>query len=118
MKTKKEKLGDCYEANFLKFMAIANKQRNRYRLVHAEVSGQGPLAGTRFGHAFILDVLSDEVMDYSNGRELRMSFEEYERAGEIKKIDNGHWYTFDEALEKAFETMVYGPWDLETSTGL
>lgn len=120
MADKHDASGDCYEANFLKFIEIAKQatQRDKYRLVHAEVAGQGQLEGVRFGHAFILDIMTDEVWDFSNGREIHLDFNDYEKAGQIQAIGNGHQYTFDEAIEKAFETTIYGPWDLETSTGL
>lgn len=118
--TNKTELGNCYEANFLKFIEIAGKRdrRDRYRLVHAEVRGQGAVEGEQFGHAFILDILDDIVLDFSNGERLCMSFSAYDRAGKISEIGNEHAYTYDEALENAFETTIYGPWDLETSTGL
>ena len=115
---KQEKQGDCYEANFLKFCQLENEAPGEYRLIHAEVMGGRELEGVQFGHAFLLHGPTMTVLDFSNGEELRMPYVLYSAKGNIDLIDNWHSYEFDEALEKALETEVYGPWDLETSTGL
>jgi hypothetical protein len=36
----------------------------------------------------------------------------------MHEVGNWHEYTMKEAARLMLETGVYGPWDLETSTGL
>ena len=116
------KLGDCYEAA-VKFVmrdfdCIINKPDCKYHIVHAEVLGQGALAGTPFGHGFVVDTEDDMVIDTSNGRNIRMPRAVYFAIGRIDEIDNYIEYTFGEASKRIVDTGHYGPWDLETSTGL
>jgi hypothetical protein len=108
------KLGDCYEAAF-QYM-LSEGPGSGLKLVHAEVMGQGPLAGVSYGHAFVLD--GDTVIDKSNGRDLRMPAPAYYELGRIEYLDNIHEYDYVEMLRRALEYEHYGPWDLQTSTGL
>jgi len=97
-------------------------------LVHGEVSGQGSLEGVRYGHAWVED--GDTVIDQSNGRDLRVPKVFYYTLGQISSEtfddegyspmggQNVHKYTWEEAREKIIESEHWGPWDLETSTGL
>jgi len=112
--------GDCYEAAFKFIMdecLLTPENEKRYILVHAEVMGQGDIAGTTFGHAF---VVKDHalVIDRSNGRNLEMPAFFYYAIGQIQDIGNEHQYTWKEAREKAVESGTYGPWDLVTESGL
>ena len=82
-------------------------------LVHGEVSGQGPLEGVRFGHAWI--EIGDEVIDKANGKNIRMPKDVYYAVGNIKdKPGKLFKYTWSEARRKMLEHEHYGPWDLET----
>ena len=115
--------GDCYEAAANLFLVMCEYGRNEenvqnLRLVHAEVEGQGPVDGVRFGHAFVLLVDEDRVLDFSNGRKVFMSREKYYRLGKIDEINNLKEYNFDEAYRFLVECETYGPWDLVTSSGL
>jgi hypothetical protein len=111
--------GNCYEsALHLMYRLCTDGNPDQYRLVHAEIIGQGPIEGLAHGHAFVTDIVNDIVMDESNGRELRMDSGIYEALARISVHGNVHVYTWDEAVEKAFDTGHYGPWDLVTSTGL
>lgn len=108
--------GDCYEAaaNYLMDHALGmgvTDPNYNLRLVHGEVAGQGPLAGTTFGHAWIED--GDIVIDRSRGRDIRMPKFLYYRIGQIDDLNNIHVYTPEEARAKLLETKIYGPWDLE-----
>ena len=113
-------VGDCYEAafNWIFEHCILNTADRRgdpgIFLVHGEVTGQGPIEGVLYGHAWVED--GDLVIDQSNGRNLRMSRADYYRRGRIG--DNLHRYTPEEARRKILATRVYGPWDLKTETGL
>ena len=86
------------------------------RLVHAEVAGQGPLAGVTFGHAWVLD--GDTVIDRSNGRDVVMPRQLYYALGHVDEIANEYVYSWSETRDKLREFEHYGPWDLETATGL
>lgn len=108
--------GNCYEAalhyimDHVLGMGVKNPQRH-LRLVHGEVAGQGPMAGTTFGHAWVED--GDTVIDQSNGRDIRMPKAIYYAVGRIDEIGNIHVYTPEEARDRCIEHGVYGPWDLE-----
>jgi len=115
--------GDCYEAAVNLFLTMCEYGRNKenvrnLRLVHAEVEGQGKVKGVRFGHAFVLLVNEDRVLDFSNGGRVFMAREKYYRLGKIDQIDNLRVYEFDEVAGLQMEVETYGPWDLVTSTGL
>lgn len=109
-------LGDCYEANGQFFMdkAVFPGKDPNMRLVHGEVTGQGPLEGVKYGHAWVED--GNTVIDVSNGRNVRMPKDAYYRLGRIE--DNVHHYTAQEFRRKVTQYGHWGPWDLVTSTGL
>ena len=109
--------GDCYEAalNFIMDRCMFNSACP-LKLVHAEVTGQGPLEGVNYGHAFVLD--GNTVIDPSNGRMLELPKETYYDIGQIDKNDNTIVYDWPAAKKRMVEFEHYGPWDLETSTGL
>lgn len=118
-----EATGDCYEAAATLFLTMCEYGRNsenvkNLRLVHAEVAGQGKLTGLRFGHAFVLMLDEDMVLDVSNGNSVFMAREKYYRLGRIDEIDNVVAYDFEEAAGLLVEVETYGPWDLVTSSGL
>lgn len=112
-------LGDCYEAavNFVMDKCLFSRNCP-YVIVHAEVAGQGPIEGTNFGHAYVVDTRSDLVIDRSNGRNVTMPRRDYEALGNVRQIGNMHEYAWQDARRKMVEYEHYGPWDLQTSTGL
>ena len=111
--------GECYEAavNFVMEQCLFGGSCP-FSIVHAEVAGQGPLEGINFGHAYVVDARSDTVIDRSNGRNVTMPREAYEALGGIKEINNYHEYDWRTARKMMVSHEHYGPWDLETSTGL
>ena len=109
-------LGDCYEANGRYFMAHGLGGSGNMRLVHGEVTGQGPLEGVNYGHAWVED--GSMVIDVSNGRTVRMPKAVYYALGNIERNDNYHKYTADEFRYQVLQYKHWGPWDLRTSTGL
>jgi len=113
---KKQKLGDCYEVAG-KFMMSQNPSNSRYLLIHAEVAGQGAIAGVTYGHGFVLDTENDVVIDKSNGRNLEMPAAIYYYVGKISQLNNVHEYTYRQMTEKMLEHENWGPWDLVTSSG-
>lgn len=111
--------GNCYESALgVMYRLCTDGCPEQYRLVHAEIIGQGPIEGVAHGHAFVVDLVNDIVYDESNGRHLRMDSGVYEALARISVHGNVCVYTWDEAVENAFESGHYGPWDLVTSTGL
>ena len=122
--------GDCYEAAGKYMMTKCQFGGNcdNLTLVHGEVSGQGPLTGIRYGHAWVED--GDTVIDKSNGRDLRMPKAFYYAIGQISREtfdedgynpvggQNVHRYSWPEAREKIVGYEHWGPWDLVTESGL
>ena len=122
-------LGDCYEVHG-RFMLNNYKDAEDYVLVHAEVMGQGQLAGVPYGHCFLIHKPTDMVHDYSNGRDIKMPRVIYYHLGKIDQ--SRYWddeigsvtrtpkiyeYTADEARNFMAETGTFGPWELETESG-
>ena len=136
---KKNATGDCFEAAGKLMMDLSWKDgadMRNVRLVHGEVAGQGSLKGTKFGHAWVekterfpeLSGLTgsshcnlEMVLDHSNGEEKEMPKAIYYWLGKISDDfgnANTHSYTYDEFVYKTHESGNWGPWDLETETGL
>ena len=116
---KRKATGNCYQAaGDVVVMSVFKQAQENYQgepfLVHAEVSGQGPLEGVRFGHAWIEDDLF--VYDYSNNKEVVLPKELYYRLGEVdvKNPTKYRRYDFGQARAKMLETGNYGCWDIET----
>lgn len=107
-------LGDCYEAA-AKYM-MSNSGSKDLILVHAEVMGQGQIEGLTFGHAFIIDDMN--VIDVSNGKNLVMPKTVYYAIGGIDFIGNEYRYNRKQLLDKITTFGHWGPWELETKSGL
>lgn len=116
---KSSKLGDCYQAavNFVMSECMFGDSCP-YIIVHAEVAGQGPLEGVQYGHAYVVDTTTDTVIDRSNGGNIQMPRATYEAIGKVKRIDNLFEYEWRDAKRYLILYKHYGPWDLQTSTGL
>ena len=94
--------GECFE---IAGMAIVAKMDPDAFLVHAEVEGQGPVAGRRFPHAWI--EIGDNVYDYSGNRHVGPK-EPYYALGKPTEIRR---YTRIEAMVHIVETEHWGPWE-------
>jgi hypothetical protein len=103
MNAKPQGNGDCYEAA-AKLLLFGNMPLDA-RLVHGNVIGQGPVAGIRYGHAWV--EIDDIVFDHSNGRRVVMRREEYYRLGQIKRVRRYHPI---DARIKLMTRLHYGPW--------
>lgn len=79
-------------------------------LVHGIPTGQGPIAGVRHGHAWI--ELEDQVIDISNGKNLRCPKVVYYAIGNIREEECIR-YSREEARRWVLETEIWGPWELE-----
>ena len=97
--------GDCYEAA-LEFMVDNHEQTDEFTLIHGIATGQGPIKGMLYGHAWVEQ--GDVVFDYSNGKQVVMRKEDYYALGSISKTVR---YTFDEMADLAVKTGHSGPWE-------
>ena len=108
--------GDCYEAAGKYIMDKCMFGSCSLILVHGEVMGQGKLGGITYGHAWILD--GETVIDVSNGQNLKMPKQFYYAIGQIDNIANVYQYTWPEAREMIVRFEHWGPWELNTKSGL
>ena len=95
--------GDCYAANGRWMIGKRN-----YQLVH----GVAILArdGKPFGHCWIEK--GQLVLDFSNGKKVRMSKKKYYELGGIPvKPHKLYKYTFEEMAKKMIQHEHWGPWD-------
>lgn len=86
-------------------------------LIQAQVEGQGQLEGVNFGHSWIEDDIY--VYDFSNGRNLMIIKQFYYYVGQIQqKKPHYYKYTFKKARIWMLKDETFGPWQLETESGL
>ena len=106
---KKDTSGDCFE---VAGKNMIHPQDPNIMLVHAFVSGQGPLSGKRFEHAW--NEIGDEVIDNSNGRNIHMPKMLYYAIGNINPKDPNEYrsYNHKQALQHLVTTKHWGPWEL------
>jgi hypothetical protein len=108
-KTTKKPKGDCFAVAARAMIAPFSPD---LKLVHAYVSGQGPLKGKRFSHAW--NEIGDVVFDNSNGNNLILRKEQYYKLGEIV-TEPGQYQVYDpiSAKKMMLQTKHYGPWELD-----
>ena len=106
---KKNQNGDCYIKAYQYFQANAFKNNNLI-LVHGLVTGQGPLEGIVYNHAWIED--GNKIIDLTLPPKLQKSFSKskYYKIGKIKE-SNVYKYNYNEVIEKSIEYKTYGPWE-------
>ena len=138
--------GDCYEvaAKLMLELSVKGEDMSNYKLVHGEVTGQGPLEGTKLGHAWVEKketfdmsefdpnahpIVVETVLDFSNGKESgipkglyyaagKIYNDEYDEENPFIRKSNTHFYTLEEMKKKIKEFGHWGCWDLVTETGL
>ncbi|RKZ72480.1 MAG: hypothetical protein DRQ48_00280 [Gammaproteobacteria bacterium] len=98
-------LGDCYEAS-AKFITGPGCGQE-WTLVQGQVTGQGPIAGVRHGHAWL--ERGDQVRDVSNGRRLNLPKALYYAVGQVDPAECRR-FSEAEALHQMVETGHWGPW--------
>ncbi len=115
--------GDCYEVSLLSILQPAlyapEYADKELTLCHGEVVGQvGAVKGIKYGHAWLeFDWHGLElVLDMANGSSLCTPKAIYYKAGEIGT--NIHRYSRGEARDYMMEFDTYGPWHLETESGV
>ena len=92
--------GDCYEIH-----AKLIEDLQRGLLCHGTVTGQGPIDGIEYGHAWV--EIADIVIDISNGKSVCTTKERYYKLGKVKDVI---CYTPEETVKKLVDTRSYGPW--------
>ena len=104
--------GDCFEVSGKVILNFHPEYpfKKGMKLVHGIVSGQGPLTGIRFGHAWIEH--EGVVLDISCGKERRMPQELYYALGKISH-EGSFYYSREQAREHVLKTEHWGPWELE-----
>jgi len=109
--------GNCFESAASELLRLSDMNgQSRYRLVHGEIVGQGPIEGLKHSHAWLVDTKTDTCIDNANGRSLVLPRRVYEA---IARYDgNGREYSYRDACQKLIFSGHYGPWELVTQTGL
>lgn len=97
--------GDCFVVALHKFM----ENPKRYTLVHGVVSGQGPLEGIEYCHAWVIDENTDQVIDMTlpaGNQKLPVGLYYY-----IGKIEITREYKLSDVAKMVDKYGTYGPWD-------
>lgn len=102
-----EAKGDCYEVA-LNHIVYESTDEDGLVLVHGVVTGQGPLEGMVYGHAWIED--GDWVIDRSNGNDVTIPRAIYYAIGNITDTRR---YDRQEAIGRCLEVGHYGAWDID-----
>ena len=86
-----------------------------HTLVHAMVTGQGPIEGIRYGHAFttFTDPETGMEMVYDAVKDLTLPAALYYHLGQINP-DEMTKYTLDEMNEMIQSSGHWGPWEEKT----
>ena len=105
--------GNCYE-EAAKYFLYGCKADDK-ALVHAVVTGQGPVEGIRYGHAFVTytGINGEKVVYIENlgGQVTEMNYEKYKKIGEINDEEIVVYPDMSSVLRKLLETEHWGPWD-------
>ena len=104
-------IGDCFEAAYKKLYEVF-REHPEAKLVHAIVTGQGPIKGVQHGHAWV--EIGNTVLDYSNGRTIEMPKQIYYAVGNVdpNNSDKYKTYSFKEMADISMDQGTYGPWEL------
>ena len=95
------KHGNCFVVAFNYVMSHPNAT-----LVHGIVTGQGPLDGLQYNHAWAEE--GDTVID--NTINLTVPKLIYYAIGHIKIVKK---YSYEQMIDNALSYRTYGPWDKE-----
>lgn len=95
--------GDCYSAAY----GLVHKLGGNWKLAHGSPTGQGPISGIKFGHAWVEN--KDTVIDPSNGGMVTLPKVAYYALGHIDPAEV-KLFSPKEADAQAVRTGHYGPW--------
>ena len=106
---------NCYYANLWEFVDMNNRttanEKDDWVLVHAVRE----MAFEWWGdHAFLLNKVSNQILDFSNGKRLEGTKDELFKKWNIQ-VDGRfmyYEYSFKQALENVDKYRTYGPWEL------
>jgi hypothetical protein len=100
--------GDCFRVALHVAEELARTEPVVY-VVHGEVTGQGPVAGVRFAHAWVETEAA--AIDRSNGMDDSPPIPKplYYAVGQIEDPTR---YTLTEARLQAVRSGHYGPWEV------
>lgn len=96
--------GDCFKVALNTFF----KDPVNYILVHGVVTGQGPLEGIQYCHAWVIDKAGDFVIDNTQSRYKKMPLGLYYMLGNIEITRE---YDLKSVTEMMNKYKTYGPWD-------
>lgn len=99
------KHGNCFVVALQKFM----ENPKRYTLVHGIVTGQGPIEGIQYCHAWVIDEPTDMVIDMtlpSGSQQIPVNLYYY-----VGKITITKEYKAAEVSKMLDKYGTYGPWD-------
>ena len=95
--------GNCFEVALNTFL----KNPTRYTLVHGVVTGQGPVDGIEFCHAWVED--GNMVIDNTQSPSMsKLPKQLYYAIGNIQITRR---YNYTKTLEAINKYGTYGPWD-------
>jgi hypothetical protein len=107
---KEPELGQCYQVAYHYFDKNYPRNHN-LRLVHGLVTGQGPIKGIIYNHAWVEDVQKKIVIDETFPEPYRvMPVDLYYRLG---KVVSTYKYDLMQVMMKASTFKTYGPWEDE-----
>lgn len=102
----KYKRGQCY---MNAYQYASEHEREGWRIVHAIVTGQGGIAGVRFGHAWVERCHPMGFIEaHDPAADVRIPAELYRQIGEASDL---RVYTLDDARREMVKHGHYGPWD-------
>ena len=99
--------GDCYEVagRYLMDNGMFGGKTNLI-LAHGIVTGQGAIQGIKYDHAWIED--GEEVIDQSNGRNIKMPKDVYYALGQITDVKR---YNIGNLRRMVTDHRHWGPWE-------
>jgi hypothetical protein len=104
--------GDCYQVSGRYIMDSGLMGGNpNLVLVHGIVTGQGPIEGIQYGHAWVEE--GDICIDLSKGKEIKMPKTLYYTLGNIDPSKQFR-YTPEEMRKNILKYKHWGPWDLKS----
>lgn len=104
-------MGNCYQAAGTLMLNADRLGLRNPTVIHATCTGQGPIKGQAFGHAWLEADGPGHmrmVYDYASGNRVQLPAELYRRMGEARDI---HQYDATAARVQMMRTGHYGPWE-------
>lgn len=103
----KNKGGECFQLAY-RYMSENGTNNKNLKLVHGLVTGQGPIKGIVYNHAWCED--GDTIIDMTLNPNLQTTLpvQFYYALGNIKIV---YKYNYLETISKSLESETYGPWE-------